>query len=216
MAATHLVAEPPHRRRWVRRRRPLDETRRSALRQTFANELATGSPLPAFALTDPRGRVWTPRDFERCRGLLVAFLSNRCPFVLRMRNELTDFARVLQRAGVGVLAINANDAQAHLEEGPIATARAARSLGLAFPYLRDDTQETARAFAAACTPDLFLYGADRTLFYHGQFDSARPNNDLPVTGEHLKCAVERLLAGRPAPEIQHPSSGCAIRWKPGR
>jgi len=171
---------------------------------------------PEFALPEPAsGRVLSLDDFADARGLLVAFWCNHCPFVKHVRDAFVDFARRAQERGVAVVAINANDADAYPDDAPEAMAREAAAAGYSFPYLFDESQEVAKAYGAACTPDFFLFDGARRLYYRGQFDASRPGNDVPVTGEDLERAVDALLAGEPAPEPQLPSVGCNIKWRPG-
>jgi peroxiredoxin len=174
-----------------------------------------GSPAPPFELPDPRGGTVSQDDAAGPAGLLVMVLSNHCPYVKHVRAELVRVARDYGGRGVGVVAIGANDSFAYPEDGPEAMAAEAERHGYPFPYLWDETQQVARAYQAACTPDLFLFDAGRRLFYRGQLDDSRPRNDRPVTGADLRAALDALLDGRPAPADQAPSVGCGIKWKPG-
>jgi thiol-disulfide isomerase/thioredoxin len=145
----------------------------------------------------------------------VAFICKHCPFVKHVRGGFAALAEEYQKRGVAVVAIASNDAQAYPEDGPEGMAAEAREAGYTFPYLFDETQEVAKAHGAACTPDFFLFDRERRLFYRGQMDGSRPGNGVPVTGEDLRAALDAVLEGRPAPEVQRPSLGCNIKWKPG-
>ena len=125
------------------------------------------------------------------------------------------FGQDYQDANVGIVAISSNDPATHPEDAPDSLAEEAREAGYTFPYLYDESQEVAKAYTAACTPDFFLFDGDRALVYRGQFDDSRPSNGLPVTGESLRAAVGALLEGRPVPEDQRPSLGCSIKWRAG-
>lgn len=182
---------------------------------TPSNSLALGTPAPAFSLPDPAGKVVSLADFDGAPALLVAFISNRCPYVKLIREALAAFAADYQPRGLAVVAVNANDFDAHPEETPAKTAEEAAAVGYGFPYLVDADQRVAQAFQAACTPDFFLYDRSRGLYYHGQFDDARPNGATPVTGGDLRAAVDRLLAGEAPPTEQKNSIGCNIKWRPG-
>ncbi|MCM2505430.1 thioredoxin family protein [Aureimonas altamirensis] len=182
--------------------------------QTPSNPIQLGSSLPDFVLPTHDGGRITPADFAGASALLVAFISNRCPFVVLIREELAAYARDYAEKGVAVLAINSNDATLYPEEASAALAREASEQGYAFPYVKDATQDVARAFLAACTPDLFLYDGARRLAYHGQFDDARPGNGKPVTGADLRRASDAILAGRSPVAAQLPSIGCNIKWLP--
>lgn len=174
-----------------------------------------GTPAPPFALPDPSGRIFTRDGVLGPRGLLVAFLCNHCPFVKHIRQGLADFARDQEGRGVGIVAISSNDVERYPADSPELMAEEAREAGYIFPYLYDATQEVALAYGAACTPDFFLYDGDGRLVYRGQFDGSRPGNDVPVTGEDLRRAVDALVEGREIPSDQVPSLGCNIKWKPG-
>jgi len=182
--------------------------------QTPSNPIQLGSSLPDFVLPGPDGASITPADFAGAPALLVAFISNRCPFVVLIREELAAYARDYAEKGVAVLAINSNDATLSPEEAASELAREASDHGYAFPYVKDATQDVARAFRAACTPDLFLYDGAGRLAYHGQFDDARPGNGKPVTGADLRAASDAILAGRAPVAAQLPSIGCNIKWLP--
>ncbi|WP_336744335.1 thioredoxin family protein [Aureimonas altamirensis] len=182
--------------------------------QTPSNPIQLGSSLPDFVLPGPDGASITPADFAGAPALLVAFISNRCPFVVLIREELAAYARDYAGKGVAVLAINSNDATLYPEEAASELAREASDHGYAFPYVKDATQDVARAFRAACTPDLFLYDGAGRLAYHGQFDDARPGNGKPVTGADLRAASDAILAGRAPVAAQLPSIGCNIKWLP--
>lgn len=182
--------------------------------QTPSNPIRLGSNLPDFVLPGPGGGSITPADFAAAPALLVAFISNRCPFVVLIREELAAYAREYAQKGVVVLAINSNNAILYPEEASSELAREASNQGYTFPYVKDATQDVARAFHAACTPDLFLYDGARRLAYHGQFDDARPGNGKPVTGADLRAASDAVLAGRPPVAAQAPSIGCNIKWLP--
>lgn len=182
--------------------------------QTPSNPIQLGSSLPDFVLPGPDGASITPADFAGAPALLVAFISNRCPFVVLIRQELAAYARDYAEKGVAVLAINSNDATLYPEEAASELAREASDHGYAFPYVKDATQDVARAFRAACTPDLFLYDGAGLLAYHGQFDDARPGNGKPVTGADLRAASDAILAGRAPVAAQLPSIGCNIKWLP--
>ena len=174
-----------------------------------------GMTAPDFTLPDTTGGLVSARDFLGAPGVLVVFLSNHCPFVKHLRGPLARFAETYQARGLGVVGINSNDVEKYPADSPEKMIEEVDSAGYTFPYLFDETQEVAKAYTAACTPDFFLFDGDLKLVYRGQFDASRPGNEVPVTGEDLRAAVEALLAGRPAPEAQIPSIGCNIKWREG-
>lgn len=174
-----------------------------------------GMEPPAFTLPDPQGRLHSLSDFQDASGLLVAFICNHCPYVKHIRRELGAFGREYQEKGLAVVAIASNDLDQYPEDGPEGMAKEAEEGGYTFPYLFDESQEVAKAYRAACTPDFFLFDGDRKLVYRGQFDSSRPGNDHPVTGKDLREAADAVLARRPVSEEQRNSIGCNIKWKQG-
>ena len=183
--------------------------------RTPSTMLALGTQAPDFSLPDYDGRVHALGDFAAAPALLVAFISNHCPFVRHVRSEFAVFAREHQPRGLAIVAINANDVEAYPQDGPDAMRAEAAELGYVFPYLLDATQSVAKAYCAACTPDFFLFDAGRRLIYRGQFDDSRPGNDRPVTGADLRAAVAATLTGRAPGPDQRPSLGCNIKWRKG-
>jgi peroxiredoxin len=177
---------------------------------------ALGRVAPDFALPDPAtGRTVHLTDFDGAPGLLVIFLSNHCPFVKHIADELGRFSREYAARNLAMVGICANDVVGYPDDSPAKMVEEAALRGYAFPYLHDESQETAKAYQAACTPDFFLYDADRRLVYRGQFDASRPSLDEPVTGADLRAACDAVLAGElPSPD-QRPSVGCNIKWKAG-
>jgi len=182
---------------------------------TSSNMPELGLPAPDFILPDTYGTPVSLSDFDSAAGLLVAFWCNHCPFVRHINAEFANFAAEYQPKGLAVVAISANDVSTHAEDDPVNMRRMAEESGYVFPYLYDETQDIARAFDAACTPDFFLYDADRRLVYRGRFDDATPGNDAPVTGSELRAAADTLLAGLPIESAQNPSIGCNIKWRAG-
>ncbi len=174
-----------------------------------------GSQAPDFRLPDPEGLIISRDDFKDAPALLVMFMCNHCPYVKHVQKKLTSLVREFQALGVAVVGINSNDTQAHPDDSPDMMRQEIRDIGYTFPYLFDESQEVAKTFGAACTPDFFLFDRDRRLVYRGQLDDSRPGNNLPVTGNDLRAAVEAVLAGQPVPTEQKPSAGCNIKWKPG-
>jgi peroxiredoxin len=178
--------------------------------------LALGTAAPDFALPDvTTGRTGRRSDFDHRKALLVMFVCRHCPYVRHVREELAELGRDYRDRDVGIVAISANDPAAYPEDAPESLAEEARQAGYTFPYLFDETQEVAKAYTAACTPDFFLFDADRRLAYRGQFDSSRPGNGVPVTGKDLRAAIDAALANRAVPQDQRPSVGCTIKWRPG-
>jgi hypothetical protein len=149
------------------------------------------------------------------RGTVVMFICNHCPFVKHVADQLALLGRDCLALGVGVVAISSNDVATHPADSPEQMVREAEDRGYQFPYLYDETQEVAKDYHAACTPDFYLFDGDQKLVYRGQLDPSRPGNDVPVTGSDLRRAIEALLAGGPAVTDQKPSIGCNIKWKAG-
>lgn len=173
-----------------------------------------GTPCPTFHLPDvSSGQPLSLESFKNKDVLLVMFLCRHCPYVVHVQAELARIGREYAARGVAVVAISANDAAQYPDDGPVGLRRQASEQGFAFPYLYDDSQAVAKAFGAACTPDFFVYDANRQLVYRGQLDDSRPGNGKPVTGRDLRAALDAALAGRPALEPQRPSAGCNIKWK---
>jgi len=183
--------------------------------KTASTMLPLGATAPDFALPDTQGKIVSLGDFHDARALLVMFLCNHCPFVKHVADQVALLAKEYQARGVAVVGINANDAEHYPDDSPKAMREEVRRRGYTFPYLYDESQEVAKAYRAACTPDFFLFDQDRSLVYRGQLDSSRPGNGLPVTGEDLRAALEAVLAGQPVPPNQKPSIGCNIKWKEG-
>jgi peroxiredoxin len=177
--------------------------------------LELGTPAPDFALPDFDGRRHALGDFAGAPALLVVFICEHCPFVRHVRSAFAAFAREYQPRGLAVTAINSNDLGAYPQDGPDAMRGEAAQFGYVFPYLLDESQEVAKAYHAACTPDYFLFDGARRLAYRGQFDDSRPGNGRPVTGADLRAAVDAVLAGRAPAADQLPSLGCNIKWRPG-
>lgn len=172
-----------------------------------------GTRAPDFALPDVvSGRTVSLADLASAKALLVMFLCNHCPYVVHVREEIVRVGRDYVARGVAVVAINANSVASHPQDGPAQMKELATKEAWPFPFLFDETQEVARAFDAACTPDFFLFDAERRLVYRGQLDDARPNNGKPVTGRDLRAALDAVLDGRPVAADQRPSLGCNIKW----
>lgn len=174
-----------------------------------------GMDAPDFTLPDYRGQKHSLMDFAGSRALLVAFICPHCPFVVHIRAELGSFGTEYQEKGIGMVAISSNDLDQYPQDGADGMLNEAQEGGYTFPYLLDETQEVAKAYRAACTPDFFLFDGDMKLAYRGQFDGSRPGNDVPVTGGDLRAAADAVLGGDPVPEDQRASIGCNIKWKPG-
>lgn len=177
-----------------------------------SNTLPLQSPIPDFALPDVNGKVYRPEDFGSAPGLLVMFICNHCPYVQFVASDLAKVASDLQSRGLAVVGINPN-AATNPDDAPEKMPEEIERRGYTFPYLIDEDQSVAKAYMAACTPEFFLFDRDRKLAYHGQFDHSRPRRNVPITGEHLRAAVDAVLAGEPVPEDQFPSAGCSIEWK---
>jgi len=174
-----------------------------------------GTEAPAFLLPSATGGTVSIEDFADARALLVMFICNHCPFVKHVREELVRLAKDYQARGVAVVAVNSNDWSAYPDDSPEMMEKEAREYRYPFAYLYDETQEVARAYQAACTPDFFLFDSNRKLVYRGQLDGSRPGNNVPVNGSDLRAALDTLLEGRPVPPEQRPSLGCNIKWRPG-
>jgi peroxiredoxin len=182
---------------------------------TPSTMLALGTEAPAFRLPDTDGRTVALEDFAGRKGLLVMFICKHCPYVKHVRAELARLGGECEAKGLGVVAIASNDLGQYPEDGPAGMKEEKESAGYSFPYLLDATQEVARAYRAACTPDLFLFDARMRLVYRGQLDDSRPGTGVPVTGKDLRAAVDAMLEGRPIDPRQKASMGCNIKWKPG-
>lgn len=171
-----------------------------------------GTPAPDFRLTSVDGQAVGLADLEG-QALLVAFVCNHCPYVRHIESQLGAFVDEYARRDLAAVAICSNDAEEYPDDRPEHLAKQRERAGWNFPYLVDDTQEVAKAYGAACTPDLFLFDAQRRLAYHGAFDASTPKNGVPVTGDLLRAAADKVLAGEPVPEPHRPALGCSIKWK---
>jgi len=177
--------------------------------------LPLGTVAPGFSLPECRGGTVSLEDFSKAPVLLVIFMCNHCPYVKHVQKTLAALVKEYQGRGAAAVGISSNDIVSHPDDSPEAMARVAREIGYTFPFLYDESQEVARAYGAVCTPEFFLFGAQRKLVYHGQMDSSRPGNNIPVTGEDLRRALDAALAGKSVPGEQRPSIGCGIKWKDG-
>jgi thiol-disulfide isomerase/thioredoxin len=160
------------------------------------------------------GQIVSSDGLATDQPLLVMFLCNHCPYVRHIERQLGLLVSEYT-ADIGAVAICSNDVDNYPDDGPVGLTEQANRAGFTFPYLLDETQQVALAYRAACTPDFFLYDAERKLAYRGEFDESRPRNDIPVTGQALRAALDLVLAGKPAGEPQMPSLGCGIKWKAG-
>jgi len=183
--------------------------------QTPSTMMPIGTSAPDLRLREPAtAKIWTLADFHS-PTLVVMFICNHCPFVIHVRDEITRIAAEYGARGVDFVAINANSMESHPQDGPEHMAALARDMGWKFPFLFDETQEVAKAYHAACTPDFFVFDRERKLFYRGQMDDSRPSINKPVTGNDLRGALDAAIVGRRPPVDQKPSIGCNIKWKPG-
>ncbi len=183
---------------------------------TASTMLALGTAAPTFALPDVvSGEMISLDTVQGKDALLVMFICRHCPFVKHIQTELAKLGQDYANSPLGIVAISANDATNYADDAPDRLQQMAVELGFTFPLCYDETQEVAQAYTAACTPDFFLFDANRQLAYRGQLDDSRPSNGLPVTGKDLRGAIEAVLAKQPIASEQKPSIGCNIKWKPG-
>lgn len=182
---------------------------------TPSTMLELGTAAPSFNLKSADGTRHDLAEKHIDAGLLVIFMCNHCPYVKHIRERLAQNCRRYQQQGIQVYAINSNNADAYPDDGPSQMAEEVRLYDYPFAYLVDGDQRVAKAYRAACTPDFFLFDKSKRLVYRGQFDDARPGNEVEVTGADLTAAVDALVAGEPIPDEQKPSMGCNIKWKPG-
>lgn len=177
--------------------------------------LAIGTEAPAFVLPDPNGNQFSLEDSEGANAYLVMFICNHCPYVRHVAEELARIGHDYRPQNVAIYAINSNDYQRYPRDAPARMKEEAADWGFNFPYLVDSDQTVAKAYQAACTPDMYLFDADRKLVYRGQLDDSRPANNIPPTGRDLRAAIDAVLNGIDVAEVQTPSIGCSIKWKPG-
>lgn len=176
--------------------------------------LALGTPAPSFQLKDTEDRLVCLDDVSTSAALVVVFLCNHCPYVQHIADRLAELSAEYIDRDVAIVGINSNDPERYPEDAPSRMQEEKRRRGYPFPYLFDETQQVAKAYRAACTPDFYIFDRHLRLVYRGQFDGSRPGNDIPVTGYDLCAALDAVLTGMPAPEDQVPSIGCGIKWRP--
>jgi len=183
--------------------------------ETPSTMIPLGTRAPHFSLPDTDGNTVDLDDYKGAPALLVAFICNHCPYVQHVRSGFAQLARDAQDKGVAVVAISSNDVDEYPVDGPEAMKAERQDAGYTFAYLYDESQEVAKAYGAACTPDFFLFDAQQQLVYRGQMDASRPSNSIPVDGSDLRAAIDAVLNGEPVATDQRPSVGCNIKWKPG-
>ena len=183
---------------------------------TASTMLSLGTKAPDFQLPDVvSGETISLSTFADKQALLVMFICRHCPFVKHVQEELAKLGKDYLLMGLGIVAISANDVKNYPDDAPDLLKKMATELDFKFPVCYDETQETAKNYTAACTPDFFLFDGEQKLFYRGQLDDSRPSNGKSVTGKNLRNAIDAVLAGKPLAEDQKPSIGCNIKWKPG-
>ncbi len=183
--------------------------------RTYSTMIELGLAAPYFQLPNVvLGKNQTLTELKGQTGTLIMFICNHCPFVVHVLDELISIGKQYADSGINLIAISSNSVITHPQDGPDEMARLAKEKSFPFPYLFDQTQDVARSYDAACTPDLFLYDADLKCVYRGQLDDSRPGNGIPVTGSDLRSALKLLSAGQPIPTEQKPSIGCGIKWHP--
>jgi peroxiredoxin len=176
--------------------------------------LPLGTKAPDFSLPDTvSGKTVSLEDVQTDKGLVVMFLCNHCPYVIHVNPEIVRLSKEYMDKGIGFVGISSNDAEKYPEDAPDKMKEVAEQLGYPFPYLYDETQEVARIYDAACTPDFYVFDKDLKLVYRGRIDDSRPKNDHPLTGKDLRDALDAVLAGEAVSEVQYPSGGCNIKWK---
>lgn len=181
---------------------------------TQSNPFPLGTKAPPFTLPDAvSGRDLSLAELKSDRATIIMFICNHCPYVKHVNHQLVKLANKYLARGASFIAINSNDATRYPDDSPQRMAETARELNYPFPYLYDESQEVAKAYDAACTPEFYLFDKDLQLVYHGQMDDSRPGNNVPVTGEDLSMAIELTLAGKTVPAKQKPGIGCGIKWK---
>ena len=178
--------------------------------------LPLGTAAPPFSLRDVvNGRIYSLDSFSDKTALLVMFICRHCPYVVHVEQELARLGHDYRDTSVGIMAISSNDPISYPDDAPPKLKEMALRLGFAFPFCHDETQDVAKAYRAACTPDFYLFDRDRRLLYRGQLDDSRPGNNKPVTGRDLRSAIQAVIAGKPVDSNQRPSIGCSIKWKQG-
>jgi peroxiredoxin len=177
--------------------------------------LPLGTAAPDFRLPDTDGKIVSLADFKNAPALLVIFMCNHCPYVKHIRQGLAQLGRDYLSKGVGIVGINSNDATNYPADSPAKMKEEMQVAGYTFPYLYDETQAVAKAYRAACTPDIYLFDGRQKLVYRGQFDDSRPGSGVRVTGMDLRDALDAVLGGKPVAKEQIPSIGCNIKWKSG-
>jgi thiol-disulfide isomerase/thioredoxin len=181
--------------------------------RTESNMLELGTTAPAFNLPDVVSGRSVSSDELRGKPLLVMFICTHCPYVKHIEQGLAALGKTCAAKPINIVAIGSNDADNYPDDNPAGLKHQAKTAGFSFPYLYDASQDVARAYQAACTPDFFLFDAGMKLVYRGQFDSSRPGNGIPLTGQDLRAAIDAVIAGRPVAKDQRPSIGCNIKWK---
>lgn len=178
--------------------------------------LPLGTTAPPFGLPDVvTGQRYSLDSFSAKAGLLVMFICRHCPYVVHVEQELAKLGQDHQDTNLGIIAISSNDSKNYPDDAPPKLKEMAQRLGFTFPFCHDETQEVAKSYRAACTPEFYLFDQDRRLAYHGQLDDSRPGNNKPVTGCDLRAAIQAVLTDKPVDGNQRPSIGCSIKWKPG-
>jgi len=184
--------------------------------RTASTMLALGTKAPDFQLPDVvSGKTISLDTFAGKRGLLIMFICRHCPFVKHIQQELAQIGKDYVNTDIGIVAISTNDASKYPDDAPDKLKEMATELGFTFPFCYDESQTTAKAYTAACTPDFFLFDATQQLVYRGQLDDSRPGNAQPVTGKDLRAAIDAVLSNTTINPDQKPSIGCNIKWKPG-
>jgi len=182
--------------------------------RTPSTMVALGTKAPDFNLPDAiSGKQISLNEIKGNKATVIMFICNHCPFVKHVNEELVNLGNDYKNKGIGFAAINSNDAIKHPDDSPGLMMQVAKQLKYSFPYLYDETQEVAKAYDAACTPDFFIYDKDLNLVYRGQLDDSRPGNEIPVSGKDIRHALNCLLNNEPVLEFQRPSIGCNIKWK---